>query len=248
MYNVKLQTFEGPLDLLLYLIRKNELDIYDISITQITEQYIEYLNLMKMLDLEIAGEFLVMAATLIQMKSEALLPAGVSVETEEPMMTREELVRQLLEYKKFKGAAIMLSEFEETQQMLFTRKSVEPVLDDLDLKEFRIEVTLFDLLSAFGRVLKSLPDSQLVGFREETVTVQQKIDEIMGLLETQKRVEFSTIFSKNCSRLEIIVTFLAILELIKSHKIIARQAYIFSKIWLYKSRIDNQNPILITDY
>lgn len=238
MYQVKLQSFEGPLDLLLYLIRKNELDIYDISITQITEQYIEYLNLMKMLDLEIAGEFLVMAATLIQMKSEALLPAGVGVETDEPMMTREELVRQLLEYKKFKNAATMFSQFEENQQQLYTRTISEPVLEDLELKEFRFEATLFDLLSAFGRILKSLPEDQLVGLREDTVTVQQKITEIMERFEKQKRIEFSTLFSLNCSRLEIIVTFLAILELIKNNRIIARQANLFGKIWLYRVNSD----------
>jgi segregation and condensation protein A len=234
MYEVKLQVFEGPMDLLLYLIRKNQLDIYDIPISEITEQYLEYLNLMKMLDLEIAGEFLVMAATLIQMKSEALLPAGIIAETDESMMTREELVRQLLEYKKFKNVAVMFSQLEETQHDLYTRPLTGPGLEDLDLKEFRIEVTLFDLLSAFSRILKSLPAEQLAGIREETVTVQQKIAEIMLRLEKQRRIEFTTLFPDNCSRLEIIVTFLAILELVKAKQIIARQSFIFGKIWLYR--------------
>lgn len=105
MYKVKLDIFEGPLDLLLYLIRKNEMDIYNIPIAEITDQYVEYINLMQSLDLDIAGEFLVMAATLLQMKSEAMLPSGVTSDFDEPMMTREELVRQLLEYKKFRDAA-----------------------------------------------------------------------------------------------------------------------------------------------
>jgi segregation and condensation protein A len=109
MYKVKLDIFEGPLDLLLYLIRKNEMDIYNIPITEITDQYVEYINLMQSLDLDIAGEFLVMAATLLQMKSEAMLPSGVTSDFDEPMMTREELVRQLLEYKKFRDAATALS-------------------------------------------------------------------------------------------------------------------------------------------
>lgn len=234
MYKVKIDVFEGPLDLLLYLIRKNEVDIYDIPIAEITEQYVEYINLMKMLDLDIAGEFLVMAATLIQMKSAAMLPTGATVEDDELMMTREELVRQLLEYKKFKSAATVLSRREEAQRNLFTRSFIEPGLEDLNLKEFRIEATLFDLLSAFSMVLRELPEDQLTGFREETFTVQQKIDDILNRFKNQKRLEFATLFAKSCSRIEIIVTFLAILELIRTKSIIARQAQLFSRIWLYK--------------
>jgi len=234
MYKVKIDVFEGPLDLLLYLIRKNEVDIYDIPVAEITEQYIEYINLMKMLDLDIAGEFLVMAATLIQMKSAAMLPTGATVEDDELMMTREELVRQLLEYKKFKSAASVLSKREEAQRNLFTRSFVDPGFEGLDLKEFRVDATLFDLLSAFRMVLKQLPEDQLTGFREETFTVQQKIDDILNQFDIRKRVEFATLFAKSSSRLEVIVTFLAVLELIKTRRIIARQAQLFSRIWLYK--------------
>ena len=236
MYEIKIDAFEGPLDLLLYLIRKDEVDIYDISIAQITQQYIEYIDLMKMLDLDIAGEFLVMAATLLQMKSEAMLPTGVTVDYEEPMMTREELVRQLLEYKKFKEAATVLSQKEESQRDLYARSFVEPDLENLDLKEFRVNATLFDLLSAFRTVLQGIPKEQLTGLREEMFTVQQKISEIMGKFKKSKRLEFARLFSAVCSRLEIIVTFLAILELIKTRRIIARQAQLFSKIWLYERK------------
>jgi len=236
MYKVKLSVFEGPLDLLLYLIRKNEVDIYDIPIAEIAEQYIEYISLMKMLDLDIAGEFLVMAATLLQMKSEAMLPAGATTEHDELMITREELVRQLLEYKKFKNAAMMLSQREEIQRNLYTRSFVEPGFEDFDLREFRIEATLFDLLSAFRTVLKAMPEEQLTGFREETVTVQQKIREILRSFKNRKRLEFTSLFSAVCGRLEIIVTFLAILELIRTKRIIARQARLFSRIWLYKRK------------
>ena len=234
MYEVKLNAFEGPLDLLLYLIRKNEVDIYDISIAEITEQYIEYINLMKMMDLNIAGEFLVMAATLLQMKSEAMLPTGATTEYDEPMVTREELIRQLLEYKRFKDAAMVLSQQEEIQQDLYTRSFMEPGFENLELKEFRIEATLFDLLSAFRTVLKVMPEEQLTGLREETVTVQQKIREIQHLFKDRKRVEFASLFPETCSRLEIIVTFLAILELIRTKHIIARQARLFSRLWLYR--------------
>ena len=236
MYEVKIDAFEGPLDLLLYLIRRDEVDIYDISISEITEQYVEYINLMEMLDLDIAGEFLVMAATLLQMKSEAMLPAGVTVDYEEPMMTREELVRQLLEYKKFKEAAMALSQKQESQQNLYARSFVEPGFEDLDLKEFRVNATLFDLLSAFRTVLQGIPEGQLTELQEEIFTVQQKITEIMGRFKKSKRLEFSSLFSSVCSKLEIIVTFLAILELIRTRRIIARQAQLFSKIWLYERR------------
>jgi len=234
MYEVKLNVFEGPLDLLLYLIRKNEVDIYDIPISEITEQYVEYINLMEMLDLDIAGEFLVMAATLLQMKSAAMLPAGTTAESEELMMTREELVRQLLEYRKFKNAAVVLSQKEESRRNLYSRSFVEPGFQGFDLKEFRLDATLFDLLSAFRTVLKAMPEDQLDGLREETVTVQQKIGEILLRFKSRKRVEFTSLFSSACSRLEIIVTFLAILELVKTKHIIARQSSLFSRIWVYK--------------
>ncbi len=236
MYEIKIDAFEGPLDLLLYLVRKSEVDIYDISISEITGQYVEYINLMKMLDLDIAGEFLVMAATLLQMKSEAMLPAGVTSDYEEPMMTREELVRQLLEYRKFKDAANVLSLKQESQQNLYARSFVEPGFEDFDLKEFRIDATLFDLLSAFRTVLQGISAEQMTGLSEETFTVQQKIGEIMGGFKKSKRLEFTSLFSSVSSKLEVIVTFLAILELIRTKRIIARQAQLFSKIWLYERR------------
>jgi segregation and condensation protein A len=233
MYKVKLDVFEGPLDLLLYLIRKNEMDIYNISIAEVTEQYVEYINIMQSLDLEVAGEFLVMAATLLQMKSEAMLPSGVVSDYDEPMMTREELVRQLLEYKKFRDAAMSLSYKEEFQRSVYFRSFLDPSVANFNLKEYRISATLFDLLSAFNKILKTLPEDQMVSFREETVTVQQKIEEIMQVLAKHKRVEFSTFLSALNTRLEIIITFLAILELVKSQRLIARQSQLFGSIWLY---------------
>ena len=258
---VKLEVFEGPLDLLLYLVRKDELDIYNIPIAVITDQYMEYLNLMKILDVDIASEFLVMAATLLQMKSEAMLPSGAMVEYDEPMLTREELVRQLLEYRKFKDAAAMLARKEEAQKDLYVRSFLEPAIEDFEIKEFKIEATLFDLLSVFRKILKKLPEEGLMEFYEETVTVQQKIEEILKLLRDRKRIEFSSLFSIQafekdlrlrlrssskrvqgasapwiCTRLEIIVTFLAVLELVRTRQIIARQSQLFGRIWLYKGR------------
>ena len=236
MYKVKLDIFEGPLDLLLYLIRKNEMDIYNISIAEITEQYIEYINLMQSLDLEVAGEFLVMSATLLQMKSEAMLPSGVISDYDEPMMTREELVRQLLEYKKFRDAAMSLAYKEEIQRNVYFRSFLDPTVASFDLKEYRLSATLFDLLSAFNKVLNAIPEDQLASFREETVTVQQKIEDILQALAKSKRIEFSTFLSTLSTRLEIIVTFLAILELVKSRRIIVRQSQLFGSIWLYPAK------------
>jgi len=234
MYEVKIDAFAGPLDLLLYLIRKNEVDIYNIPISEITEQYVEYINLMQILDFDVAGEFLVMASTLVQMKSEAMLPAGVASDSDEAIMTREELVRQLLEYKRFKEAAAALAQKEEYQRNIYARSFVEPDFEGFDLREYRTNATLFDLLSAFRTVLQDVPKEQLAGLREETFTVQQKISEIMDRFKKNKRLEFATLFSAVCSKLEIIVTFLALLELIRTKRVIARQAQLFSKIWLYE--------------
>jgi len=177
-----------------------------------------------------------MAATLLQMKSEAMLPTMMLYDDDETVMTREELVRQLLEYKKFKDAASLLLHKEEDQKNVYTRSFVEPGMEDFDLKEFRIQATLFDLLSAFRAVLQDMPEDQLTEFREDTVTVQQKMDEIIRKFETRKRIEFATLLSKASSRLEVIVTFLAILELMRTRNIIGRQSHAFSKIWLYRRR------------
>ena len=239
MYKVELDAFEGPLDLLLYLIRKSEIDIYDIRIAEITEQYIQYIDLMKMLDLDIAGEFLVMATTLLQMKSETMLPSGVTAEYDEPGMTREELVRQLLEYRTFKNAATMLSQQEKMRQNLYPRSFSEPGLESLDLKRFKFEATMFDLLSAFSTILKVMPEEQLTALREETITVQERMREILVLLKDRKRIEFGALFPTS-SRLEIIVTFLAILELIRTRRIIARQTRLFGSIWMYRARVAEQ--------
>jgi len=241
MYQVKLETFEGPLDLLLYLIRKNEMDIYNIPIAEITEQYIEYINLMKSLDLDVAGEFLVMSATLLQMKSEAMLPAGVLSDDDEPLMTREELVRQLLEYKKFREAALELAYKEEAQKNIYSRIFLDPIIESLELKEYRVSATLFDLLSAFGEILKQMSEEEISEFREDTFTVQQKIDSIIEMLSIHKRIEFSKLFSELFTRLEVIVTFLAVLELVKRRKIIARQSQLFGSIWLYPNK--NQDSV-----
>ncbi|PIW67316.1 MAG: segregation/condensation protein A, partial [Candidatus Omnitrophica bacterium CG12_big_fil_rev_8_21_14_0_65_42_8] len=178
-YKVKLDVFEGPLDLLLYLIKKNEIDIYDIPIAAITEQYLEYLELMRMLDLNIAGEFLVIAATLIHIKSKMLLPPDekelLPEEEEDP---REELVRRLVEYKKFKEVAGILQGLEGQRKKMFTRDipfEVEP-------GEVFFEASLFDLIAAFTRVLKDVPKEMFQEIIKDEFTVEQKVHDLLHML------------------------------------------------------------------
>ena len=157
MYKVKLEVFEGPLDLLLYLIKKDEVNIYDIPIARITDEYLEYIELMKMLDINIASEFIVMAATLMQIKSRMLLPVEERVpEEEEEVDPREELVRQLLEYKKFKEAAVQLEELELKRAEVFTRAPEEDSFDNENGDEPFFEASLFDLIAAFSEALKGV--------------------------------------------------------------------------------------------
>lgn len=234
MYQVKLEVFEGPLDLLLYLIRKNEIDIYNIPIAEITEQYLEYLDQMQSLDINIASEFILMAATLLHMKSELILPSGSLTSEEEVMLTREELVRQLLEYKKFKEAAMLLSVKEEKRMNLYARSYPDPAIESFDLKQYKITASLFDLLSAYYRVMKSSQVEETEEIAREEFTIEQKIEVIMNALEIKRKVEFSSLFDILSSKLEIIVTFLAVLELVRVKSIVVRQSRLFGKIWLYR--------------
>ena len=186
-YKVQLEVFEGPLDLLLYLIKKDELDIYDIPIERITTQYMEYLDLMRMLDLNIAGEFIVMAATLMMIKSRMLLPVEerAELEEEEEDDPRWDLVRQLVEYKKFKDAAMHLEGLEERQVDVFGRGSDAATLGpagDVSLHD----VSIFDLISAFNDVLKKVKTEELKEIFAERYTVAEKIDAIVNMIKTQR--------------------------------------------------------------
>lgn len=231
-YKVQLDVFEGPLDLLLYLIRKDEVDIYDIPIERITNQYMQYIELMRMLDLNIAGEFLVMAATLMMIKSRMLLPPEERPELEEEEEDpRWDLVRQLVEYKKFKDAALHLESLEALQQDVFVRGGEAVHLgpqSDVTLRD----VSIFDLISAFGEVLKRVKTEELQEIFAERVTVAEKIESVMLRLREQGRIAFSQLFSGMVSRAEIVCTFLAILELIRLNQIIARQERAFGEIML----------------
>jgi len=236
-YKVKLEVFEGPLDLLLYLIKKEEVDIYDIPIERITNQYMEYLSLMQLLNLEVAGEFLVMAATLMYIKSRMLLPADQQItdsEAEEGEDPRWELIRQLVEYKKFKDAALQLGRREEEQANIFPRHGPDAGVDvtkDVPLAE----VSIFDLINAFNDVLKKA--SAREDFREiieERFTVSDKIEEILYTLRERSDMIFSELFASAGSRAEVVVTFLALLELIRLKRLKVVQAEAFGEIQVLK--------------
>jgi segregation and condensation protein A len=236
-YKVKLEVFEGPLDLLLYLIKKEEVDIYDIPIERITNQYMEYLTLMQMLNLEVAGEFLVMAATLMYIKSRMLLPVDQQVtdsESEEGEDPRWELIRQLVEYKKFKDAGFQLGRREEHQANIFSRGSAEAGVEvDKDMP--LAEVSIFDLINAFNEVLKKA--SAREDFREiieERFTVSDKIEEILYTLRDRSEMIFSELFASAGSRAEVVVTFLALLELIRLKRLKVVQVEAFGEIRVLK--------------
>ena len=234
-YKVKLEIFEGPLDLLLYLIKKEEIDIYDIPIAKITDQYLEYLEMMKLLDLDIAGEFIVMAATLMQVKSKMLLPPEEVPEEEmQEEDPRAELVKRLLEYKKFKEVADELASKEAMAGQLYSRKDEEkPVFESEDSPFF--EASIFDLLTAFSKILKEVPKETFYKLVKDEFTVGEKIHDIFHILVNKPKIYFSKLFSQAKSKMEIIVTFLAILELIRLKEILIIQKQPFAEIEIIRN-------------
>lgn len=239
-YKIKLQLFEGPLDLLLYLVKKDHLNIYDIPIAKVTEQYMVYLELMKSLDLNIAGEFLVMAATLMQIKSKMLLPPDPSLEPEEEQADpREELVKQLLEYERFKEIAQELRQREVSQQDVFKRpKTSEKELPKDSPVYF--EASIFDLITAFSKALEEIPKDIFYNVVKDEFSIGDKIHAILHLLLVRSSVTLSELFGQAKDKMEIIVTFLAILELIRLKEIIAQQKEMFGEIEVVR----NQNNII----
>jgi segregation and condensation protein A len=234
-YKVKLDVFEGPLDLLLYLIQKEEVDIYDIPIAKITDQYLEYLELMKLMDLSIAGEFLVMAATLMHIKSKMLLPPETVEGEEKPEEDpRAELVRRLLEYKKFKEAASELSQMESHHKHFFARVGPGVDVEDLPQEETFFEASLFDLITAFTKVLKDIPKDIFYKVVKDEFTVSEKIHDILHMV-VDKKVFFTDLFKAAKTKFEIIVIFLALLELIKIKEVMIVQAEPFGEIEIMKN-------------
>ena len=230
-YKVKLEVFEGPLDLLLYLIKRDEIDIYDISIERITRQYLEYLQAFKELKIDIAGEFIVMASNLIYLKSRSLLPLDQQppeedAEEDDP---RWDLIRQLIEYKKFKEAAAQLHDRALEQERIFTREGESAATAGSPLPLH--EVGIFQLIHAFQEVIKRVEAREdLQEIFGERFSVSDKIEKILERVGNGTPVRFSELFGQIVSRVEIVVTFLALLELIRLNQVRALQRKMFDEI------------------
>lgn len=230
-YNIKLEKFEGPLDLLLYLIKKNELNIYDIPIALITKQYLEYIQLLKDLNLEIAGDFLVMASTLIQIKSSMLLPVHNDEEsTEEVDDPRAELVRRLLEYSRYKDAALNLNELKQLGRDCFARSIDLSDHDKPTQADEHIEVQLFTLVEAFRSIIARAPRESFHEVGAETISIAERINEILSYLQDQDHLKFEQLFDGCCDRDYLVATFLAMLELCKLKLIRVHQSIHFGTI------------------
>jgi segregation and condensation protein A len=211
-YRVHLEEFDGPLDLLLYLIRKEEVSIYDIPIARLTEQYLVYLRLMEELDIDLAGEFLVMAATLIHIKSKMLLPRDPAnpAEAEELEDPRQELVDRLLEHQRYKAAAEVLYERRELEREAFPREPAEE-----ERVNDEVNATVFDLLTAFREIMLRAQALVEIEIARDEVTLAQKLAEVRGLVEMHGAVSVLALFESSKSRRELVITLLAILELVK---------------------------------
>ncbi|MDO8581043.1 MAG: segregation/condensation protein A [Candidatus Omnitrophota bacterium] len=244
VHKIKLEIFEGPLDLLLYLIKKDDIDIRDIPIASITEQYMAYIEMMKILDLDIVGDFLVMAATLIQIKSKMLLPPDPTEESAPAEDPREELANRLLEYQRFQEIAEELRAKEKQRRDLFPRNIDEQAINQLreESKEIYFETSLFDLINALYDALKKTPQEIIHEITKEEFTVEQKIHEILHAMLEQSSLKLSELFSRARSRVEIIVTFLAILELIRLREIKVLQKSAFGEIEVFRNK-DNMLPV-----
>ncbi|MCC6543450.1 MAG: segregation/condensation protein A [Nitrospirae bacterium] len=240
-YEVKLEVFEGPLDLLLHLIKKNEVNIYDIPISLVTQQYLEYIDLMQDLNLEIAGEFLLMAATLTHIKSRMLLPreekAGEDEESEDP---RAELIRKLLEYKSFKEVAEELGQREDTWRDIFYNPPDKTIEDE----EVFVEVGLFELLEAFRDVIAKIPDKRSLDIEPDELTVRGRMTAIIEKLDIASAdgVTLISLLEDECTRRTIVVTFLALLELARIRLIKLMQTGSSETIRVYRNEDSRAEP------
>jgi segregation and condensation protein A len=249
-YKVQFDVFEGPLDLLLYLIKKEEVDIYEVNLTRLATQFIEYIEVMRLLDLEIAGEFLVMASTLMYIKSRELLPKDLQVQNEEEEEgedPRWELIRQLVAYKKFKDAAAQLQVREITQENTYPRLPVRQEIR-VEAAGAKQEASVFDLINAINEVLKRINkrDDPREIF-EDKWTVSEKIEQIVKLISEKATLQFSELFTDAATRPEVVCTFLALLELIRLKQLICVQAEDFGVIEITRPPVVAPVPVAAPD-
>ncbi len=237
-YSVNLEVFHGPLDLMLYLIKKDEIDIYDIPIARVTEQYMQYIEMMKTLNLELAGEYILMAATLIRIKTKLLLPPTEG-EAEEPD-PREELVAALLEYKKFKEVSEILREKRILEERVFVPPPIDGDNGDREKIVLSASTTLFDMLTAFKEVIERAEQEKMLELTAEEITIEDRVTRIMDLLADKESATFQELFADVPRKIIAITTLLAILELIRLRRITVRQSLPFSELRVYRGeQFDN---------
>ncbi len=241
-YKLKLDVFEGPLDLLLFLIKKNDLDISDVSLVEVADQYMAYIDMMKVLNLTVVGDFLVTAATLMQIKSRMLLPPDPLDEEEDEDDPQDELTRRLLEYKRFKEAAEVLHAKEVARQEYFPRM-IDPQERQKwqdEAREVYYDVGLFDLINALSEALKKVPEETAHEIARDEFTVEEKIHELLETLMDNQVVKLNALFRKARGKTEVIVTFLAVLELIRLKEIKAVQKRLFEDIEIIRYKPEQQ--------
>ncbi|MDI6784616.1 MAG: segregation/condensation protein A [bacterium] len=239
-YQVKLEVFEGPFDLLLHLIKKNEMDIYAVSLSEITGQYLTYIQLMQSLDLDVAGEYLVIAATLIYIKSLRLLPQTELPPELEELDPEAQLLARLTEYKKYKELATELDRKRLARALLFMRDNHQ-LYESCD-EEYTITATVNDLFLTYQRLARFMEPASVQEIEPEEVTIEAKVDQLRQLLKLNKQLKFSTIASSIVSRLELAVTVFAMLELCRLKHVQLRQTQLFGEIYISRYRKQLKRP------
>jgi len=232
-YRVKLDIFEGPFDLLLFLIRRNEVDIYDIPIAKITKQFLDYIEAMRMLDLNVAGDFIEMVAILMHIKARMLLPKLTIEGEEEPDDPRTELVQRLLEYKRFREISYELKEKEEDRRKYFPRRDfnfIKLESKELSTEEYLEKVTLFDLIIAFKKALDNMPKITHHQVKRVDVTVEQQTEFLLKELKSKKVILFQDLMKQFKQKIVLIVTFITLLELVRKGQVEVRQTDIHDDI------------------
>ena len=234
-YTIKIDNFQGPLDLLLYFIQRDKINMYDISINHITKEYLNYINMMKDLNIEIAGEFILMASMLMKIKSRMLLPRYEKELDEEVEDPRQELIDRLVEYKKYKYASEEMKEILEMSSLKY-EKGIDEKLDDelLDLSSYYKDYSVFDLVMIFNNIINKSSKIDLYQTEIEKFTINEKSIEIMSILNKKKEIIFSEIIKNISSKIEQVVIFLALLDLMKNNSIKIVQNDVFAKISIIK--------------
>ena len=232
-YRIKLQNFEGPLDLLLFFISRDKLNIYDIPIHKITKEFLNYIDMMKLLKIEVAGEFILMASILMRIKSKMLLPKSISEDKEEIDDPRLDLVQQLLEFKRFKDAGNELQNIQNIHSLSYPKGEKEKIIQlEENLEEILKDVKLLDLLKMFNNLIIKLPEQNIYELNAEQYNTESEIKLIRDQFKTIKKIPFLHLFQKAETKLKIVVTFMAILEMIQNREINILQESVFGKIQL----------------